>query len=164
MEFTILYWYWLVFGMVLIMAELFIPSFTIMWFGLGAIVVAICLWFSADMSLSWQLFIWAVASSIFTLLWFKYLKPMMTDRTKAGIAHEAIMGVCGMVVRVPEGLERGIVRFSTPLLGSEEWPFICEQPVNSGERVYVKEISGNTLIVETRQQETMGDTVSTDNV
>ncbi len=40
MEFKLLYWYWLVFGMVLIIAELFIPSFTIFWFGLGAILVA----------------------------------------------------------------------------------------------------------------------------
>ena len=40
MEFKLLYWYWLVFGMVLIMAEIFIPSFTIFWFGLAAILVA----------------------------------------------------------------------------------------------------------------------------
>jgi membrane protein implicated in regulation of membrane protease activity len=29
MAFKLLYWYWLVFGMVLIIAELIIPSFTI---------------------------------------------------------------------------------------------------------------------------------------
>ena len=40
MEFKLLYWYWLVFGMILIIAELFIPSFTIFWFGLGAILEA----------------------------------------------------------------------------------------------------------------------------
>jgi len=38
MEFKILYWYWLVFGMLLIIAEIFIPSFTVLWFGLGAII------------------------------------------------------------------------------------------------------------------------------
>jgi hypothetical protein len=44
----------------------------------------------------------------------------------------------------------GIVRFTTPLLGSDEWPFICEEKVNIGDRVYVKDISGNTLIVGRR--------------
>jgi len=154
MDFKILYWYWLVFGMLLVVAEIFIPSFTIFWFGLGAIIVAIILWFSPDVDFSWQLFIWVVASSIFTFLRFKYLKPKMTDQTKAGISREAVLGESGLVVRVPQDLERGIVRFTTPLLGSEEWPFICEQNVGSGDRVYVKEVSGNTLIVEKRTLET----------
>ncbi|HVN71050.1 MAG TPA: hypothetical protein VMU10_03425 [Desulfomonilia bacterium] len=41
-----------------------------------------------------------------------------------------------------------MVRFSIPVLGSDEWPFICEQAVKTGDRVLVKEISGNTLIAE----------------
>ena len=43
MTFTLLYWHWLVFGMILIITEIFIPSFTIFWFGLGAIIVAVVL-------------------------------------------------------------------------------------------------------------------------
>ena len=39
------YWHWLVFGMILIIAELFIPSFTIFWFGLGALAVGGLFWF-----------------------------------------------------------------------------------------------------------------------
>ena len=150
MEFKLLYWYWLVFGMLLIMAEIFIPSFTVFWFGLGAIIVALILWLLPDVAVSWQLFIWAIASIVFTALWFKFLKPLMTDRTKAGISREAISGESGQVIRTPEADRRGIVRFTTPLLGSDEWPFICEQAVDSGDRVFVKDISGNTLIVEKR--------------
>ena len=150
MEFKVLYWYWLVFGMLLIMAEMFIPSFTVFWFGLGAVVVALILWLLPDMAVSWQLFIWAVASIVFTILWFKLFKPLMTDRTKAGISREAILGESGQVIKMPEADRRGIVRFTTPLLGSDEWPFICEQEVDSGDRVFVKDVSGNTLIVEKR--------------
>jgi membrane protein implicated in regulation of membrane protease activity len=101
MEFKLLYWYWLVFGMVLIIAELFIPSFTIFWFGLGAILVAGVLLVLPDLAISWQLFIWAIASSILTFLWFKLLKPLMADRTKAGISREAILGESGQVIRIP---------------------------------------------------------------
>jgi membrane protein implicated in regulation of membrane protease activity len=148
MEFKILYWYWLVFGMILVITEIFVPSFTIFWFGLGAILVAGLLWLFPELSLSWQLFTWAIASTLFTILWFKYFKPMMKDQTKAGISREAVLGESGLVVRVPHDHESGVVRFTTPLLGSEEWPFICSDDVSSGERVYVKEVSGNTLIVQ----------------
>jgi membrane protein implicated in regulation of membrane protease activity len=150
MEFKVLYWYWLVLGMLLIVAEIFIPSFTVFWFGLGAIIVALILWLLPDMALSWQLFIWAMASILFTFLWFKFFKPLMTDRTQAGISREAAMGESGQVIRVPAEGRRGIVRFATPLLGADEWPFMCEQEVAAGDRVFVKDISGNTLLVERR--------------
>jgi membrane protein implicated in regulation of membrane protease activity len=150
MEFKVLYWYWLVLGMLLIMAEIFIPSFTVFWFGLGAIIVALILWLLPDMAVSWQLFIWAIASIVFTFLWFKFIKPLMTDRTKAGISREAAQGESGHVIKTPAEDRRGIVRFATPLLGTDEWPFICEQEVASGDRVFVKDVSGNTLIVEKR--------------
>ena len=136
--------------MVLIIAELFIPSFTIFWFGLGAILVAGLLLILPDLAISWQLFIWAIASCILTFLWFKLFKPLMVDRTKAGISREAILGETGQVIRIPEQEKRGIVRFTTPLLGADEWPFICEQHIFAGDRVVVKDISGNTLIVEKR--------------
>ena len=54
----------------------------------------------------------------------------------------------GLVVKAPLQHHRGVVRFSTPLLGSDEWSFICDQGVVAGDRVVVKDISGNTLIVE----------------
>lgn len=150
MEFQLLYWHWLVFGMLLVIAEIFLPSFTIFWFGLGAVIVAGILWALPGMALSWQLFIWAGASCGFTFLWFRFLRPLMTDRTKAGISREAVIGESGSVIRSPEAGSRGVVRFSTPVLGSDEWPFICEGKVAQGDRVFVKDVSGNTLIVEKR--------------
>ena len=147
MTLQILYWHWLVVGMLLIIAELFVPSFTIIWFGLGAIVVALLLMTLPGLSLSWQLLVFALASCLFTLLWFKFIKPLMTDRTKAGMGREAALGESGQVIRVPSEGSRGVVRFSIPVLGEDEWSFICNEPVLPGDRVKIKEISGNTLIV-----------------
>ena len=147
MGINVQYWHWLVFGMILIIAEIFVPSFTIFWFGLGGILVAVVLLIT-DISFTWQLFIWAIASCGFTFLWFKYIRPKMTDRTRAGQSREAAMGETGQVIRKPDENRRGIVRFTTPLLGSEEWPFICESQVAVGDRVSVVDISGNTLVVK----------------
>ena len=144
------YWHWIVFGMLLIIAELFIPSFTIFWFGLAALAVGLVLLAAPGIDFTWQLLAWALASCLMTLGWFKLFKPLMADRTKAGISREAIMGETGLVIRTPEESKRGVVRFATPLLGEDEWPFICEQPVAAGDRVAVSDISGNTLIVVKR--------------
>jgi hypothetical protein len=134
--------------MLLIIAELFIPSFTIFWFGLGGLVVAGLMLLFSGIGFAWQLFIWAIASCMFTFLWFKFIRPKMADRTKAGISREAAIGETGQVIREPSRERRGIVRFATPLLGSEEWPFICETDVELGDRVAVTDISGNALIVK----------------
>ena len=142
------YWHWLVFGMILIMAEIFIPSFTVFWFGLGGLVVAGLLLIFSSISFTWQLFIWAIVSCMFTFLWFKFIRPLMTDRTRAGVAREAAIGETGQVIREPAPGRRGMVRFATPLLGSEEWPFICEATVSLGDRVTVADFSGNTLLVK----------------
>jgi membrane protein implicated in regulation of membrane protease activity len=150
MSFEIAYWHWVVFGMLLIIAELFVPSFTIIWFGLGALITGVVLWSSPALSTTGQLMVWVVASIAFTLFWFKFFKPRMVNRTMAGIAREAIIGESGQVIKAPMGDVRGTVRFTTPVLGADEWSFICSSDVIEGDRVYVTEISGNTLIVEKR--------------
>lgn len=148
MAFQPAYWHWLVFGMLLILAELFIPSFTILWFGLAAVVVSVLILVLPEISLAWQLFVWAIASCLMTFLWFYLFKPKMVDRTQAGIAREAIIGQTGQVIRAPVDGRDGMVRFAVPVLGSDEWAFFCSDAVVSGDRVVVKEIAGNTLIVE----------------
>lgn len=141
-------WYWLVFAMILVMSELAIPSFTIIWFGLGALLVAAVMWAVPDLSPSLQLFFWAVASIIFTILWFKVFKVKMEDRTKAGISLEAVLGESGLVTKPAGDGKRGMVKFTTPVLGAEEWSFICREETRMGDRVRVVDVSGNTMIVK----------------
>ncbi len=148
MDFNVVYWHWLVLGMLLIIAELFVPSFTIIWFGLAAVVVSMLLLLIPAMTLSWQVFAWAIASCAMTFLWFRFIKPRMVDRTQAGISREALLGQTGQVIKTPVEGRNGMVRFTVPILGDDEWPFFCDQPVTAGDRVAVKEISGNTLVVE----------------
>ncbi|MGK2906430.1 MAG: NfeD family protein [Desulfuromonadales bacterium] len=146
--FQILYWYWLAFGMILMLFELAVPSFTIFWFGLGALVVGALLLLAPGISLTLQILIWILASTAFALFWFRVLKPRMTDRTKSGISREAVLGETAMVTRLPEGERRGEIRFPVPMLGSDTWPFICTGKVAVGDRVVVQEVSGNTLLVK----------------
>ncbi len=145
-------WHWLVFGMVLIVSELVVASFTIIWFGCGAVLVAGLAWIFPHLSENFQIFLWAVASIFFTVLWFLFIKPRMIDRTKAGISLEAVLGASGLILRVPQNDSRGAMKFTTPLLGAEEWQFICTDDVSVGDRVTVVDVSGNTLVVKKQQE------------
>ena len=140
------YWHWVVVGLLLMGFEMIVPSFTILWFGAGAIVTGIVLAFF-PISLTSQVVIWTVSSILFTVFWFKYLKPLSVDRTKAGLPKESIIGETGLLIKEPVDHHRGIMRFTTPKLGSDEWPIICEDDVKVGDRVRVKSVSGNALVV-----------------
>ena len=94
----ILWWYWVVFGLVLVALELVIPSFTIIWFGLGACCVGLLMLPFPTLPLAGQLLLWGGFSTLWTVLWFRRFKPYMTDRTKAGMSKDAIIGETGLVI------------------------------------------------------------------
>lgn len=146
MELQMLYWHWLVLGVVLIVAEIFIPSFTILWFGLGALVVGVAA-LMVEMSLSLQVLLWSIFSVLFTVLWFKLVKPRMVDSSNSQMAREAAIGESGQVIKLPAGDTRGKLRFSTPILGEDEWEFSCDSEVALGDRLHIQEISNSVLIV-----------------
>ncbi len=147
MEFSPLYWHWIVFGIVLILAEIFLMSFTVLWFGAAAVVVGVLLLLWPSLVLPVQLVVWALMSGVMAWAWFKYLKPLSVDKTKAGLSREAIVGEVGQVLRLPLDDERGVLRFPAPVLGDDEWLFICEETLVKGDRVRVVDVAGNALIV-----------------
>lgn len=148
MTFELLYWHWLTLGLLLVALEIFVPSFTVIWFGLGAMLVGLLSWLLPGLSMTLQLLVWTAASIASAIGWFVFFKPRMVDRTRAGLSREAVLGEVGQVIELPHDHRRGTVRFSKPLLGADEWAFICEEPVQNGERVMVLDVSGNTLIVK----------------
>ena len=90
-----LWWQWILLGIGLCILEIFLPSFVSLWFGLGAVIVGLIAWVFPEISLPWQILIWILASSMFVFLWFRYFKPSMVDKTKAGISRDAAIGEAG---------------------------------------------------------------------
>lgn len=142
----IAYWHWIVLGLILAGMEIFLPSFFVLWFGAAAICVGLVIAL-VPIGLTAQLLLWIVLSVVFVVLWHKFVSPRMRDRTLAGMSREAIIGQSGIVVRHSAESGRGLLKFSAPILGSEDWDFICEGKLASGDRVIVTEVSGNSLIV-----------------
>ena len=144
---VLVYWHWIVLGIVLMLAEIFIGSFFIFWFGAAAVVVGLSLTIAPSISASTQLIFWTLLSLVFAVAWFRFLKPLSKDVTKAGLSREALIGEIGQVLSVPNGDKRGMVRFPAPLLGSDEWLIMSQDSLSIGDRVSVKDVSGNSLIV-----------------
>jgi membrane protein implicated in regulation of membrane protease activity len=148
MGFDVLYWHWIVFGVALILAEITVTTFFVLWFGVAAVVVGVILLAAPQLSLAWQILIWTLLSTVLAILWFRYLKPLSVDRTKAGLSREAIVGEIGQVILAPGEERRGRLRFPAPILGNDEWMIIATQPLKVGDRVRVVDVSGNALMVE----------------
>jgi len=145
----LVWWHWMVLGLGLGLVELFVPSFFIIWFGLGALLVGVALLMAPDMTFSTQILLWTAASVAMTVLWFRIFRKN-DSKTRSGQADEAL-GEIGVLVRAVEPLGvtsgRGEIRFQKPILGSDVWPCLADEAIAAGERVKVLAVDGQILKV-----------------
>lgn len=140
-------WHWLVLGFLLMIAEMFIPTFASLWFGAAAVIVAALSWL-LPVPVLFQVLIWLALSVLFMFAWVKYIKPLSVNRAKVGLGGSMIVGEVGMIVVKPQAKTMGLVRFNVPIVGADEWPCRTEgEAVEVGDRVVVTDIIGNDLIV-----------------
>ncbi len=143
----LLWWHWIVLGVVLMLLELAVPAFFLIWFGLGAVVVGALLAAFTGMSFALQIITWTLCSLLLVWFWFKVFKPNI-HKTGAGMAKGSLIGEIGLVTRDIRPYENGQIRFQKPILGDELWESIADQEIKAGERVKVLDVEGNTLKVE----------------
>lgn len=141
------WWHWAVGGIALVLLELAVPSFFIIWFGLGALIVALALLLATDLSATAQIGLWMAASVALTVLWFRVFRNDK-PRTLAGTAAGDVIGEVGLLVGAVAPFQRGKVRFQRPVLGNEEWACIADLPIPAGERVKVVSVEGSFVKIE----------------
>lgn len=139
-------WHWLVFGLTLAIAEMFVPTFFLLWFGVGAVLTAL-VGFVLPLSFLNMVVVWLIFSTIFIVAWFKFIQPHFTNRTKAGLGASAIIGETGMIIKSASESHAGMVRFATPKAGASEWACRSQSPLEVGDRVRIVDIIGNELLV-----------------
>ncbi len=141
----LVWWHWLVLGMVLIGIEMMTPTFFLLWFGLGALLVG-ALVAVTPLGFAAQVLAWAAASLVMTVTWMKYFKN--PNRTAAGQAKEGVLGVTGLVSRAIPDMGKGEILFQRPVLGSDRWPAVADRAINAGEKARIVDVMGQTLKVE----------------
>ena len=134
---NILWWHWIVLGIILIIMEIVVPSFTIFWFGLGAVVTGLLLAMFPEISLKWQLLVFSVSSIGFTFCWFRYFVPRKKTHTLLADEQTAIgqTGIAATSALIPG--ELGRAAFSVPVLGEESWMYQADESIETGNRVRV---------------------------
>jgi inner membrane protein len=145
---TIEWWHWAVLGVGLTVSELLVPAFVLVWFGLGALLVALLLALLPDTGLVPQILLWIVTSVAFVVTWFKVFKPGQ-HKTLIGRSSAQVIGEVGLLVSDVEPFQKGSVRFQKPLFGSDVWECIADEAIKAGARVKVVSVEGSILKITT---------------
>ena len=140
------WWHWVLGGLGLVLLELAVPSFFVIWFGLGALLVGLALLTIPTLSLTAQIAAWIVASVVMVVLWFRVFKRSQ-HKTLIGTAAGEVIGEVGLLVSAVAPFQRGKVRFQRPVLGAEEWVCMAESAITAGERVRVVSVEGSFIKV-----------------
>lgn len=138
--------YWLILGVVLIVLEIVIPSFVVIWFGIAALLTGIVASWVTDLTAQTAIFVVLSALS-FAIGWFGFLKNAKA-RSQAGQGKESVLGEAGIVSVVKPGdFPAGTVRFSVAVLGSDEWEFTADEILVVGDRCVIVDVLGSKLKV-----------------
>ena len=143
---TLEWWHWEIAGLALVLLELAVPAFFVIWFGFGAMLVGLVLLVAPGLALSAQIGVWVLASVAMTVLWFRVFKRSQ-HKTLVGTAAGEVIGEIGLLVSAVAPFERGKVRFQRPVLGAEEWACVAEVAIAAGERVRVLSVEGSYVKV-----------------
>ena len=143
----ILWWHWVVLGLVLIGIEILSGTFIIIWFGVAALVVGTLRYFY-PFAFSWQLLVWSILSLLLTFIYWKWFhkheKPLPIGQSEGEYA-----GIKGTIVEV---LSNGRYKayFDLPVLGDREWIVEAEgdEELVIGDTIYVSHVYGQIIKVK----------------
>lgn len=137
------FWHWWVFGIVLIILELFAPGAFFMWLGIAAGVVGVVLFLIPDMSWQTQWIIFAVLSVVSVIAWrmFANKKPAESDHPTLNRRGEQYVG---RTFTLAEPINNGIGKIK---VDDSMWKIEGED-CPAGSKIKVVQADGAMLKVE----------------
>lgn len=138
------YWYWIAFGAVLIILEIFIPSSVLLWPGIAAILVGFVSLAIPYISEGVLLLSWGILSIILVMGWLSYKKKTGKDTPVSTINRRG-----EQIVGRHFTLSKDIVNGSGELhIDDTRWKIISNHDLPSGSKVKVVAVDGTSLRVE----------------
>jgi len=135
---------WFIAGVVLIVLEIFVPGFVIVWFGFGAIVAGFAAFFGAGHLVQILLFLGVSLVSVFLAQMFIKKKEKQGFRVGA----ERLIGKRAKVIRSIVPPDMGMVKVE-----GEEWRATADEEIKIGEMVIIDAIEGTHLVVHRENNE-----------
>ncbi len=141
---TVLWWHWIVFGILLLILEMSTGTFFILGLGVAAIAVGV-LDTLLGTSFTVELSIWMVLSVLAITAWFKWFRePPVTDSGQSNYRLDTL----GTVLEEIHPHARGKVTFDSPVLGNTSWHATSKVDLDKNTRVKIVEINGQLIEVE----------------
>ncbi len=134
---------WVVAGILLILLEIFAPSFFLLFLGIAAILTGVVSGV-LDLSVAAELIIFSILAVLNTFLWALFVRPRL--KYAAGTSQDEYVGTPGVAVTDIDS-QGGQVMLDTPAIGSRLWEAFADQPISRGTRVLLVRITGNRLYV-----------------
>jgi len=143
----ILWWYWVVAGLIMMAGEILLPSFVLLFIGLAAVLVG-GLTYALNLSLETEVAIFTVDAILNTWIWFKVIKPKIGDSATSSTLKSIDFSDSAQVIAKPNLSGIGKLRFTTPVQGKDVWDFQCDEPVNVGDQVLPTSVTDNVMNVK----------------
>jgi inner membrane protein len=136
-------WYWIVCGAILIGLEMLLAGVFLLWIGLGAVAVGLLLVFLPELSLTWQLLLFAVTmvASLGTGIYFHRKPNAVTDAPRL---NNELQGLIGRHLIAASDFVAGVGRVR---VGDTTYSALCEEIVATGDQVRVTAVESGRLRV-----------------
>ncbi|MBQ9358975.1 MAG: NfeD family protein, partial [Abditibacteriota bacterium] len=131
--------YWIIWGGVLVVTEMFVGSFVLLWFGLGAFAAALTCRLGFPEWAQWSVFA-AVGIVLFVI--FRRSPFLLGKPSDAAFGAERLVGMTGTVTRAVAKNSPGRIK-----VDGEVWTAVSDEDISENETVLVERIDGNKTVV-----------------
>ena len=143
-ELGVLWWHWVVFGLLLLVLEMLSGTFMLLALGVAAILTGV-IDVVFDVSFNVELALWIFFSIIAIGAWVKWFKEKTL--TQSGQSNYRL-DTLGTVMQTIAPHERGEVTFDTPVLGNTKWQATAKVEISKGSRVKIVQVNGQLIEVK----------------
>jgi membrane protein implicated in regulation of membrane protease activity len=133
---------WLVAAVIFFIGEMFTEGFFLLWFGVGALLTAICCAFLGITDEVTQFVIFLVASTVLVLL----TRPFAKRITKKAPRQAAFDALIGKTARVIETINPDTNKGRIKVKG-DEWKAEADEIIPEGEKIEIIGIEGTHVVV-----------------
>ena len=131
---------WVILAVVLFIGELWLPSFFLAWFSIGAVVSAVASYLGVSFVGQWAVF---VVVSFVLLIYSRRFAEKISKPQPVKMNVDAYIGETGVVLEsIDPEEDTGLVRVK-----KERWRADSEEYIEKGERVEVIGVEGVHLVV-----------------
>ena len=140
---TVLWWHWIILGLVLLAIEMSTGTLIILGFGIASVIVG-GLAYVWHIDIKYQLLIWAGLSTLTMFGWKKWSHRQIT--TDSGQSHHG-MDTLGTVSVAIAPNRRGTVIFDSPVLGNTTWTATAQSSIDVDSRIKIVQVRGQLIEV-----------------